>query len=85
MASSNRSRNRLHVSKLEAYKQFCVSQGWVEEPGKSFFEILRMRHPEVKDLLIVHTRCTDKLVHFTIWGVSAQLFNEFQKINGNVK
>lgn len=75
--ASNRSRNQLHASKLEDYKQFCETQGWTKEPPKSFFEVLRMRHSESKKLLIVHRTAAPNLVHFTIWGESDRLFKDF--------
>lgn len=79
----DRSRCKLHVNKLRPYKEYCISKGWREVPVKSIFESLRMVHPNKNEPLIVHRKLTTKvggrLVHYTIWGQSYLMFQEYIK------
>lgn len=76
-----RSRNRLHVNKLNAFVQFCKAHGWEVEPTKGDFEALRMRHPNKSQPLIVHARLStdngNPLVHYTTWGESERMLENF--------
>ena len=74
------SRNRLHVTKLGAFKAFCESKGWKEVPvkgGALTCEVLRMVHPLKPSLgpLLVHSRHDAQ--HLTTWGNSENLCDQF--------
>ena len=70
------SRRWLHKSALEEFKQFCQSRGWTDEPFKSTYEVLRMRHPKLKHPLIVWERNNAK-EHLTTFGNSFTLAGQF--------
>lgn len=67
-----RSRCTLHKEKLDAFRAFCEWRGWTAEAPKGLYEVLRMRHPDRKDLLIVHER-DGATEHYTTWGESARM------------
>jgi hypothetical protein len=71
-----RSRCHLHFNQLEAFREFLVSRGWVEEQAKGQYEKLRMRHKREKDPLILHVREGAK-EHFTTWGLSEKMASAF--------
>ena len=49
------SRNILHRSKLESFKEYLVSKGWVIQDTKGLYEVLRAVNPEVmKRPLIIY-------------------------------
>lgn len=70
-----RSRCTLHKSKLVEFRDFCERHGWYYELPKGDYEVLRMRHPDCKDPLIVHDRVRGS--HFTTWGESARMVNQY--------
>lgn len=72
----SRSRCHLHFKHLDEFRDFCVSQGWVNEGPKGDYEALRMRHPNHKDLLIVHQK-NSASQHFTTWGLSERMSRAF--------
>lgn len=65
----SRSRCTLHKTKLMDFTVFCRSRGWVSEPTKGCYEVLRMRHPDHAAPLIVHDRIA-AAEHYTTWGES---------------
>lgn len=67
-----RSRCTLHKTKLAEFKAFCEKRGWQAEPIKGGYEVLRMRHSERKDPLIVYDR-NSAPEHYTTWGESARM------------
>lgn len=73
------SRNRLHVSKLEAFAIYCEGKGWVRRPTKGEYEVLRMTRSDVT--LIVHTKAAtvrgNAPVHLTLHGASEIMFNKW--------
>lgn len=72
-----RSRNRLHVTKLQDFTEFCSARGWAQQPIKGGYEVLRMRHPEHKDPLLVYRRDAVHLVHYTCHGEADRMLNAF--------
>jgi len=72
-----RSRNSLARNKLDEFKAFCVSKGWVEQSNKGEYEVLRMRHPDWKEPMIVHQRINVDSVHLTTWGNSADMLRRY--------
>lgn len=41
-------RNILHRSKLESFKEYLVSKGWIIQDAKGIYEALRAINPEVR-------------------------------------
>lgn len=82
-----RSRNRLHVDKLNDFALFCMERGWVPEEINEDYEVLRMRHRMRAFPLIVHGKLTTNngapLVHYTAWGESGRMLDLFLKENNN--
>lgn len=72
----SRSRCKLHFNKLDEFKAFLISRGWVEEPSKGVHERLRMRHKRERDPLILHATDT-ATEHFTTWDLSEKMANAF--------
>ncbi len=73
-----RSRQRLHLKHLSEFTKFCEGLGWVSERVKGDYEVLRMRHPNSKELLIVHDRHSASQ-HYTTWGMSNDLAKIFYR------
>lgn len=74
-----RSRCTLHKSKLAAFQAFCEENGWQAEPTKGGYEVLRMRHADRPDPLIVHDR-TEAKEHYTTWGESARMVKRWMRV-----
>lgn len=72
------SRNLLHKTKLKEFRDWLSERGWVAEKTKDFWEVLRMRHPKEKELLLVHERA-DSPEHYTVWGQSERQFHIWQR------
>lgn len=76
-----RNRHELHVNKLEEYTVFCVERGWKLDKPVGDWEVLRMRHPDVRMPLLVHKRLTTgnntPLVHYTTNGESTRMLKQF--------
>lgn len=77
-----RSRNTLARSKLDEFKAFCQSKGWVDEKTKGPYEVLRMRHPDWKEPMIVHQRNNIESMHLTTWGNSADMLRRYFRNKG---
>lgn len=73
-----RSRCTLHKTKLADFQRFCEGRGWMAETPKGAYEILRMRHVDRRDPLIVHDRDGAK-EHYTTWGESARELAKFMR------
>ena len=73
----SRSRNSLHLSKLEEFATFCANDGWSREQPKDYYEVLRMTKPG-KEPLIVHKKLGAK-EHATTWGNSQMMFANWIK------
>jgi hypothetical protein len=71
-----RSRCTLHKSKLAEFQNFCEANGWQPEHHKGAYEVLRMRHADRRDPLIVHSRLEAK-EHYTTWGESSRMLARF--------
>lgn len=74
-------RNQLHKNKLFEFTVFCTSIGWVSEPVKGTYEVLRMRHPEASAPLIVHDGLHRK-EHLTVHGESQRMLDVWFKKRG---
>lgn len=68
-------RSTLHVNKLDEFKAFCESKGWVSEPLKGDYEVLRMRHKEQKYPLILFSRIGAQ--HLTVFGIGMKMTRTF--------
>lgn len=53
-------RRRLHISKLENFKEWLVKDGWDIEDPKGIWEVLRARKSGRKNPLIVYTKMDAK-------------------------
>lgn len=71
-----RSRCELMPKHLPEFAQFCESRGWKPENTKGPYEVLRMRHPDIREPMMVHRRDVSE-VHLTVWGQSERLTNKF--------
>lgn len=78
-----RTRNRLHVDKLDAFKTFCIESGWINKTPIGDWEVLRMRHPDRLKPLMVHKRLTNSnngpLVHYTTHDEATTMLFQFLK------
>lgn len=70
------SRNMLAIAKLPEFIAFCQSKGWAIDPVNHDFEVLRMRNPEVRMPLIIHTTVNAK-EHYTVSANSYRLARQF--------
>jgi len=75
----SRSRNRLHKTKLKEFSDWLLWHGWAPEKCKGFYEVLRMRHPDQKELLLVYDR-NDAKEHYTTFGISNDMLNKFLRL-----
>ena len=75
-SQGGRRRDLLHLGHLAAFRAFCESEGWQEEPARGHYEALRMRRSPVDPPLIVH-RKADAVEHYTVWGESARMARRF--------
>lgn len=77
----NRSRSELRKDDLEDFRAFCEQSGWRQQERKGDYEVLRMRHPEIKEPLIVHKRlktvCGNIPRYLTTWGQSQRMATEY--------
>ena len=53
-------RNTLHISKLDAFKEWIVKNGWELEEPKGRYEVLRARKPGRKNHLLVYEKLDAK-------------------------
>jgi hypothetical protein len=67
----------LHKSKLEEFAAYCESQGWLREPVKGDYEVLRMRQ-KGSSPLIVWDRLNAR-EHYTTEGNSEYMFSWWKK------
>ena len=58
-------RHRLHISKLEDFKEWLIKDGWNIEEPKGTWEVLRVRKSGRKNPLIVYTK-KDAKEHFSV-------------------
>lgn len=71
-----RSRCLLMPRHLPDFAKFCEGRGWVSVPTKGDYEVLRMRHPDIAEPLMVHRRDVSE-VHLTTWGKSQSMADKF--------
>lgn len=53
-------RSTLHISKLEAFKEWLIKDGWEIEEPKGFYEVLRARKKGRENPLIVYKKLEAK-------------------------
>lgn len=68
--------NLLHQSSLKEFKQFMVSRGWIEEDVKGQYEVVRFRHKNYKEPVMVFFRLDEK-EHFTVFGIGVKMVRAF--------
>ena len=62
-------RSELHISKIDEFAAWAEKKGWKREPTKGYYEVLRMRKPGRKPLILYKRIRTD---HATIgWDQKA--------------
>ena len=72
-----RSRNQLHLSKLEEFAAFCETQGFTRDAPKGEYEVLRMTRAKGEPV-IVHAKLGAK-EHATTWGMSARMYIKWRR------
>jgi len=68
-------RGLLHLDKVDAFAAWLEARGWVREPTKGIYEVLRMRSPEAPAPMILFAR--DRSRHATTQGGTHRLVREF--------
>lgn len=71
-----RSRCRLHKTKLCYFVTYLKGLGWQEAKLTSCWEVLRMKHPKYKGVLLVYDRIEAK-EHFTTHGIAEELLSQW--------
>nr|DAS65604.1 MAG TPA: hypothetical protein [Caudoviricetes sp.] len=69
-------RHTLHLSHLPAFKSWLQDTGWIIEPTKGLFEVLRARRPGRKTLLILYARM-DATQHCTVFDRDMPVIRQF--------
>ena len=72
LGSEYTSRCELHVSKLREFADYCTNKGWVEEPTKGEFEVLRMTRLKSNAPLLIYRKLR-QTEHYTVSGVATIL------------
>ena len=72
LGSEYTSRCELHVTKLQDFAHYCTIKGWVEEPTKGEYEVLRMTRTQSKHPLLIYRRGVPT-EHYTVSGVATIL------------
>ena len=77
---SKRSRCRLHINKLEGFKNWLAARGWQEHECKGPYEVLRMRLKKGGEwrTLLVFTKGNAN-EHLTTYGLSYDLMKKWFK------
>lgn len=74
-------RNILHRSKLESFKNYLKSKGWVIQDPKGLYEVLRAVNPEVqKRPLIIYNGKSKE--HFSIDDRDFSIVRDFINSEG---
>lgn len=69
-------RGLLHQSDIEAFEAWLLGRGYEKLKTKGDYEVLRMKHPEKRGVLIVY-RKLDARVHFTVQGKDVRMVRQF--------
>jgi len=72
LGSEYTSRCELHTSKLREFADYCTAKGWVEEPTKGEYEVLRMNRAQSKYPLLIYRKLR-QTEHYTVSGVATIL------------
>jgi len=72
LGSEYTSRCNLHVNALRKFADYCTAKGWVEEPSKGEYEVLRMTRTQSKYPLLIYRRLR-QTEHYTVSGVATIL------------
>ena len=70
---SDRDRSRLHKSKLDDFTLWLKGRGWIQEPVKGAYEVLRMRFEGKGAPVIFYEKNTGD--HYTSHGDGTNLVN----------
>jgi hypothetical protein len=75
MSDRHRDRALLHLSKVDAFRDYLVAHGFLdEEKSASPYEILRMRGP--RGQVIVYRKASAS-EHATVYGIGEELARSF--------
>lgn len=76
-----RNRTLIHRATLAAFQTFCEAEGWTIDPTKAAFQVLRMRHKDHREPMIVFERGPMRngkpRQQLTVYGHSLQLAERF--------
>lgn len=74
-------RHTLCPQNIEQFKQYLISKGYVLQPTKSDYEVLRATHVNRKHPIIVYQRLSSRgggeLVHYTVRDVDYNVVKGF--------
>ena len=71
-------RSRLHISKLDAFSEWLIKDGWKLEEPKGAYEVLRARKDGRKNPLIVYTKLEAK-EHLSVMDRDCDVLGAFLK------
>ena len=69
-------RSRLHINKLDDFKEWLIKDGWDIEEPKGTWEVLRARKSGRKNPLIVYTKI-DAKEHLSVMDRDSGVIGEF--------
>ena len=69
-------RSRLHISKLEDFKEWLVKDGWTIEEPKGTWEVLRARKADRQNPLIVYSK-KDAKEHLSVMDRDSGIIGAF--------
>ena len=69
-------RSRLHINKLEEFKEWLIKDGWEIGEPKGTWEVLRARKPSRKNPLIVYTKM-DAKEHLSVMDRDSDVIGAF--------
>ena len=77
-------RHRLHISKLDDFKEWLIKDGWDIEEPKGTWEVLRARKSGRKNPLIVYTKI-DAKEHLSVMDRDSGVIGAFLRNSKNPK
>lgn len=77
-----RTRNSLHKSKLDDFRGYLESFGWIDQKLKGDYEVLRMTHPKHNGVLLAYAKLNAR-EHFTIDGIAYDMFRKWMRERGS--
>lgn len=61
-----RSRPYLHIDHVPLFEKYWQDRGWKTEPNKGVYDVLRMRHPDVPEPIVIIYRKDKAKEHCTV-------------------